>query len=166
MIRGRRRPPAPLARLLRARPRDWADLARAQWALLRAEIDVRRRPTGSLVTASRGGPPPTERTASSGGSGSSGLPPPTKELCARLSRAVQVVARHGPFHHGCLVRALALQRLLARHGLEGSTVRVGVRREGEALTAHAWVEYREVVLGDSVSRVRSFAQLEGLDVIP
>jgi hypothetical protein len=39
----------------------------------------------------------------------------------------------------CLERALALQRLLLRRGAPVK-LRIGVRREGEALEAHAWLE--------------------------
>lgn len=48
----------------------------------------------------------------------------------------------------CLTQALATQVLLAWHGHAGAVVRLGVKRDGGALLAHAWVEYRgHVVIG-------------------
>ena len=47
----------------------------------------------------------------------------------------------------CLVRALALQRLLAEHGF-ASELRIGVAREEGVLLAHAWlVADSEVLVG-------------------
>ncbi|HEY3884247.1 MAG TPA: lasso peptide biosynthesis B2 protein [Vicinamibacterales bacterium] len=47
----------------------------------------------------------------------------------------------------CLPRALALRWMLARRGV-ATTLRLGARREGDALLAHAWVEWNGVVLSD------------------
>ena len=54
--------------------------------------------------------------------------------------AVEVVGHHVPGTKNCLVRALATDTLLARHG-RPSRLRIGVARgdRGE-LEAHAWVE--------------------------
>ena len=49
----------------------------------------------------------------------------------------------------CLVRALAVSRLLAQKGYE-STLHIGVKRKAGLLEAHAWVEYDgRVIIGDS-----------------
>jgi len=51
----------------------------------------------------------------------------------------------------CLVRALAAQFLLGRHGIE-STLRLGVMRAAGEFRAHAWVECRgRVVVGGDES---------------
>ena len=52
----------------------------------------------------------------------------------------------------CLVRAMAAQILLARHGVE-SSIRLGVKRaEAGELKAHAWLECRgRVVVGGAES---------------
>ena len=47
----------------------------------------------------------------------------------------------------CLVRALALQRLLAEHGY-ASELRIGVARADDRLLAHAWlIDASEVLVG-------------------
>ncbi len=57
----------------------------------------------------------------------------------QLARAVQRASRHLPFRPTCLEQALALDRLLGSAGLERTLV-IGVRRVGNALDAHAWIE--------------------------
>ncbi len=70
-------------------------------------------------------------------------PEPPWRTAARVTR----VARRVP-GATCLTQALATQVLLAWHGHGGATVRLGVRREGDALLAHAWLEHRgQVVIG-------------------
>lgn len=59
---------------------------------------------------------------------------------SHLARLFSIAARRGPFRSTCLVRSLALQWLLRVHGL-GSELRLGVRKAGSLLDAHAWVEY-------------------------
>lgn len=79
----------------------------------------------------------------------------------RLAVLFHAVARRFPAR--CLVRSLALCRLLARHGV-ASEVRIGVRRAGFELDAHAWVERDGVVLNDSARVSETFIPLEPLDV--
>lgn len=55
-----------------------------------------------------------------------------------LTWAVRVGARYVP-RATCLVRALALQFLLARSGYEAE-LRIGVAKEEGILKAHAWVD--------------------------
>lgn len=60
--------------------------------------------------------------------------------------AVRAAARAVPFSH-CLVEALAAEAMLRRRGAT-SCLHLGVRREGERLGAHAWVEADgDVVVG-------------------
>lgn len=61
-----------------------------------------------------------------------------------LAWAVNVTTRLIP-RSTCLVRALAAQRLLARHGYP-STLHLGVARSSEGLDAHAWLEYQGATL--------------------
>ncbi|HVR38369.1 MAG TPA: lasso peptide biosynthesis B2 protein [Thermoanaerobaculia bacterium] len=69
-----------------------------------------------------------------------------------LARAVDRVARHLPLRTSCLDRAVALWWLLVRNGA-GGALRIGVRREGDALAAHAWVEHEgEVLFDDEVAQ--------------
>ena len=63
----------------------------------------------------------------------------------RLAWAVQATARLVP-RATCLVRALALERLLKRDG-QPARLRIGVaKKPGEALAAHAWLESDGLVL--------------------
>lgn len=66
---------------------------------------------------------------------------------ADLARLVGAAARHHIRPMTCLTRALALQALLCRQGIEAG-LRVGVRREAGLLHAHAWVEHAGVPVGE------------------
>lgn len=46
-----------------------------------------------------------------------------------------------PFAGKCLARSLSLWFLLNRKGIK-TDIRFGMRKEGEVLLAHAWVEYK------------------------
>lgn len=75
-----------------------------------------------------------------------------------MAHLVAWVADRPPFRCSCLVRALALHRLLDWVGLSGSVLRIGVRRDvGGAVAAHAWVVYGGTALGDA--RATSFTRL-------
>ena len=70
-------------------------------------------------------------------------------LSARTLRRIRAVERvgHGLFpRNPCLTQAIVVQRLLRRKGYL-SDLRIGVRKGHEQpLEAHAWVEYRGVVV--------------------
>jgi hypothetical protein len=59
--------------------------------------------------------------------------------------AIESVGRHAPTAINCLPRALALQRMLRKRGASG-TVRFGVKRQGNEIRAHAWLELEGKVL--------------------
>ena len=63
----------------------------------------------------------------------------TLERMKRLPRWISIASRRGPWRSSCLVRSLALQWMLTNHRVP-SALRLGVRKEGESLDAHAWVE--------------------------
>jgi hypothetical protein len=65
----------------------------------------------------------------------------------RVVWAAQAAA-HGVPGMSCLASALAVQRLLARHG-HAAEVHIGVARERQAFTAHAWVVHDGRVLVDT-----------------
>jgi len=128
---------------------DWAELLRAQWALLVAQAMVRGRPLGSLAT------PTTGPVAAD----------PTRLAEARRAAlAVVRAARFGVFRPQCLVRSVALSRMLAARGIDGAIVRVGVRRTNGEFLAHAWVELAGETLGDADEHVGSFVPLTDLDI--
>ena len=135
-------------------PADWRDMLAAQAALLRAQLEVWTRPRGDLpIRAALLVPAATAAGEQM-----------DDPVVTRISRALGRAARYGVFRPTCLVRALALQRMLRRRGFPDSSVRVGVRRPsgGGALLAHAWVEYRGAVLADEEWRVRQFEELARL----
>lgn len=142
--------PAHLARkLLSLSAGDWIDLLRAQWALIVAQAIVRRRPVGSLATA-----------ASKGSAADSARLPEARRLALAVVRA----ARFGVFRPQCLVRSVALSRMLEDRGIDGALVRVGIRRTDNEFLAHAWVELAGETLGDADDHVGSFVPLTNLDV--
>ena len=130
---------------------EWADLLAAQAALLRAQLLVWTRPRGWLLAPAR---PVAVETA-----GRDVAP-----TVRRLALAVERAAEHGLFRPSCLVRAVAVHRMLESHGFTGSGIRVGVRQESGRFLAHAWVDYQGHVLADREWRVKKFADLARMGV--
>jgi hypothetical protein len=77
---------------------------------------------------------------------------------ARLAELVAATARALPVRPACLTRSLALQRILGRRGI-ASTLRLGVRKVGTKLEAHAWLERAGSALAEPASQ-RTFAAFE------
>ena len=134
-----------LHRLAALDRRSFMLLVRAQGMLVWAWWQVRRRPVGGLVEIVA---PAAERT--------DGV---VKEGSDALQRAVGRASRHGLFRPSCLVRALALCRMLESAGHRGAVVRVGVRKEGDGFAAHAWVELGGVAVGEDPAQVRRYVRL-------
>jgi hypothetical protein len=139
-----------LARVVRDRRwREIRDVALAEAALLRAQLVVWTRPTGRLLDRSS----TTSHQQPSEESGNA--------ISERLALAITRATRFGIFNPQCLVRAVALNRMLEAHGINDSIIRIGVRwggAEGE-FVAHAWVERHGVILGDTASNTSSFVPL-------
>ena len=66
--------------------------------------------------------------------------PPASLLAWAVNATTRLIPRST-----CLVRALAAQRLLARHGYP-STLHLGVARSPDGLDAHAWLECQGATL--------------------
>ncbi|MFL6291666.1 MAG: lasso peptide biosynthesis B2 protein [Thermoanaerobaculia bacterium] len=66
----------------------------------------------------------------------------------RLAQLTGIAARHHLRPMVCLPQSLALQALLRRQGLSAE-LRIGVRRAGGKLQAHAWVEHAGSPLGET-----------------
>lgn len=126
----------------------WSDLRRLvslpgadRWRLIRAAlrllaIDLRLRFRGfAAVSASV-----ERRAAKSKGGGD-------EDSIGVWVRAVDVAARHHLYAMPCVPRALALRSLLAEQGI-ATELRIGVRKEGGELAAHAWIEHRGEPLGE------------------
>ncbi len=135
-----------LPRLKRLDWAAWRMLMRAQAALLRAQWEMRSRPTGELVSDDT---VPTRDMAMD-----------RLEDARRVALAVNRAATYGVFRPLCLARAMALRKLLAGEGIEGANVRVGVLLRNGAFIAHAWVEYAGQVVGDDPLMVARYAPLE------
>jgi len=140
-----------LRKLGRTTAVEWRDLLRAQAALLVAQVVVWTRPRGQLVS------PSTQGTTK----GSEGY----DDRAGQLGHAVRRAARYGVFRPSCLVRSVALVRLLERSGIHGGRLCLGVRPAGGKLLAHAWVEYGTRVVGDWPAHVRNFQPLPNVDVL-
>lgn len=137
-------------------PRRLADRIVAQVALLRARRRLATAPVGEL-TARRGGAHAV-----------STLRPTSASQAGRaqaLADAVRWTATHGLFRPYCLVRSLALQDLLRAEGIDGSEIRVGVRRDGGRLQAHAWVIWNGELLGDDQAHVSGFTEVDDITVL-
>jgi Transglutaminase-like superfamily len=66
----------------------------------------------------------------------------------RIGRVVRRVAASSPWSDTCLVEALTAWFLMRRDGID-SHLRFGVRKRGEELEAHAWIEFAgEAVTGN------------------
>jgi hypothetical protein len=73
------------------------------------------------------------------------------DACVALtSRLVRAAARNSPIPSTCLERSLAQWWLLARQGI-AAQLRIGVRKESGKFTAHAWVEYDGIAIGEPES---------------
>ena len=74
---------------------------------------------------------------------------------------VQLASRFNFFWASCLRRSLVLWFLLRRQGIE-SQLRIGVKREEGQFAAHAWVEWNNIPLNDSVTVRQEFTMFEDL----
>ena len=130
--------------------RDWRDLVRAQFALSRAQRDMRSLPMGEMV-----------RDAKSK-SNQSALD--RMDDARRIALAVNRAAAFGLFRPKCLVKSRALNRLLDEAGIDGAEVRVGVRLHEGRFSAHAWVEYGGHVVGDDPGAIAQYVPMTGIQV--
>jgi len=131
---------------------DWRVLAGAWSLLLAAGLGLRLLPLRRVqrLLGAAGGRPPAAGD----------------ELGAvsRLARLVGVAARNHLLPLHCLERALVLQVLLRRRGI-ATELRIGVRREGGALDAHAWLERAGVPLGEPSSTRERYATLAAREAL-
>ncbi len=74
-------------------------------------------------------------------------PPDESTRAQQLTRLVVIAANHGPYRATCLCQSLALWWLLRRRGIPAE-LRIGVRKDGGELNAHAWVEHQGRPLND------------------
>ena len=83
--------------------------------------------------------------------------PGTRPTVDRVVWAIAAASRYIP-RATCLTRALALHRLLSKHGYD-SIVQIGVSKDGGRFDAHAWVEHDGgplLTTSDDVARYSRF----------
>jgi hypothetical protein len=146
-----------LRKLLATGPRGWLELTEAQLWIAWAALLVTLRPRGQLVSSEPLPSPPAPASDPEPIRGTGGFE-------ERAAVAIQRVARHGIGRPQCLIRSLALQRMLSAHGIRGAVVRFGVRKVEGEFESHAWVEQGGRILGDDPLHVRSFTPLDTLSV--
>lgn len=78
------------------------------------------------------------------------------------ARWLDVASRHHIVNAQCLHRSLALAFWLSRDEID-NFVRIGVRKNGAELQAHAWVEVDGHVVNDEPAVVATFAVLNSSD---
>ncbi len=126
-----------LRRFLELSSFDQRLLFEAWWRLLAAALRLRlapRRTVARAVLATTAPDGPGERYDKGG-------------TVPAVALAVARAAAHHLQPMTCLPRALALQRMLARRGVD-SVLRIGVRKEAETIAAHAWVEVDGRAVGE------------------
>lgn len=134
-------------RLRALRLGDWRLFAEAWWTLLWLQPASRYFPFAFLerLVTSRGRLGHTRPGAST--------------QADRVGVAVVRAERYQPWRVRCLGRSLTLQLLLDRRGI-ASALRFGVRKEGTALQAHAWVEHEGRPLAESPATLGAYEPLE------
>lgn len=141
-----------LRKLARLDASEWRNLFAAQYAIIAAQFYVWFRKRGGLVSSVAANP---ESITSEG---------PVDPRVIALGKAIDRTASYGLVRAHCLVRSIALKRLLEDRGFPGAVIRVGVRPNNGAMLAHAWVEYKGAVVGDKERHVIQFDQLSGIDL--
>lgn len=79
-----------------------------------------------------------------------------------LATAINAAARIIPGGDHCLSQALALMLLLGTDS--EAALRIGVRRRGDTIAAHAWVELAGETLLGKIPMLDAFHPLEGLSL--
>jgi hypothetical protein len=85
---------------------------------------------------------------SSRGSGQRPADATDTHAAQRLAELASIAGRRGVLTATCLPQALLIEWILRRRGLSPE-LRVGVRKQADALDAHAWVELHGVALGQT-----------------
>jgi len=143
--------PSKLFRFFAISREERRELLGALGALLWARKAMKKQPLGELV-------------ASRDDSTEAALPidlPKTR----RLSQAVVRMAGYVPFEAACLMRSLAIQRLLDRSGLNSGQIRIGVNIVDGEFLAHAWVEVDGRVMGDTPAYIDQFTPVTDVTAV-
>ncbi len=87
---------------------------------------------------------------------------PIEDLLAAAqaaARMVEIAARRSPCRARCLQKSLVLWWLIRRQGIRGN-LWFGIRKEGNGLEAHAWVEFSGVNLNGPEDLYQKFAAFQ------
>lgn len=106
---------------------DWWLLVLATLYLARAAVLLRSCPISNVVNLSA----PKIQMAGKRRKGAGSA--------TRIGWAISLSAKVVPWKTNCLVQAVAASLLLRRYGCEPQ-IRIGVRKDGPELAAHAWVD--------------------------
>jgi hypothetical protein len=81
-----------------------------------------------------------------------------KDTIYRVSGAVSAISNRFPPISTCLAESLTASRMLGRRGYDGCVV-MGVRKDGEKMSAHSWSICKGVVVtgGEQMGRYRAVA---------
>lgn len=142
--------PRNAVRFLRLSRQRRADLIGALRAVLAAKLSMRRRPLGELVSIAESLPDADSVD---------------RATAKRISEAVHMVSRNVPFEAACLVRSLAIQRMLSERGLDPGQIKIGVHWSEEGFEAHAWVEQGDRIIGDTRSHVSRFTPVTDMTTV-
>lgn len=127
-------------------PVDYWTLTQCWLLLLPTDVALRLLPFRWLQRAAASGARP-------------GVPSPAAAAeVRRLDRLVRIAARRHLYPMTCLRRSLVLQWLLGRAGVPVE-LKLGVRREGQGIAAHAWIEYQGEPVGEPED-VEQFARFQ------
>jgi len=88
-------------------------------------------------------------------------PDPLNKQITLTAHMVNAADRHGLLHPSCLVKSLTLWWLLGRQGIS-SQLRVGIRKDGGNLKAHAWVEREGIALNEPEERHHHYAAFDAV----
>jgi hypothetical protein len=106
--------------------RDWWLLVLASLYLARAAILLRTRSASDVIALAS---PHLKKR---------GTPKRKPASACRIGWAIGVAAKVVPWKANCLAQAIAASHLLHQSGCEPE-IRIGARRDGHELSAHAWV---------------------------
>jgi Transglutaminase-like superfamily len=135
--------------------RFWALSREERWLLLKALVLLPVARRALRLGALRHLPRSTRPQAGAERPGAQG-----PEEAQRVTRMVAAAARNGPWRPTCLEESVVLLWLLARQGIPAQ-LRIGVRKQLEALEAHAWVESGGVVLNETADVSQRYQPFEG-----
>lgn len=136
-------------------------LAEAQVVLVRCQLAKWLRPQGQLIGLE------TAAAQATGGAVDRPAVPSARKHSPGIRSAtghsigwaVTRAARYGVFRPQCLVRSMAIQRMLRRRGIADGNLHIGVRTQDGEFQAHAWIELDGMVIGDTRQHVSTFTKV-------